>query len=162
MSDMLIKLYNLSHYQTSPAADMERRGIDIRRALTPEKHVIVPWVLRHFSAHWASECEAAFCSRPVSCFIAALKGEMAGFCCHDVTCKGFVGPIGVSSYERGQGIGKALLMASLNDMVHQGYAYAVVGDAGPEKFFSTAAGASIIEGSEPGIYRGMFKGNKTD
>ena len=162
MSDMLVKLYNLSDYQVSSGSGIKDRELTIRRALTPEKHIIVQWVMKYFSAYWASECEAAFCRHPVSCFIAARKGDMAGFCCYDVTCKGFVGPIGVLPSERGMGIGRTLLQASLYDMLNQGYAYAIVGDAGPEEFFTSSSGAFIIEDSKPGIYREMLRENKSN
>ena len=156
MSDMLIKLYTLSDIDPL-VRNVQETGIDIRRALVPEKHILLKWILKYFSEYWADECETAFCSHPVSCFIAESEGKAVGFSCYDVTCKGFVGPIGVEQDMRGRGIGKALLMLSLHDMAHQGYAYAVVGDAGPEKFFSTAAGASVIQGSESGIYKGMLR-----
>jgi GNAT superfamily N-acetyltransferase len=158
MSDMLVRLYTQVECMAL-VKNLEKSGIDIRRALTAEKHIVVEWVLTHFTAHSASECEAAFYHSPVSCFIAVLEGEVDGFCCYDVTCKGFIGPIGVREDMRGKGIGKALLLTSLNDMAHQGYAYAIIGDAGPEKFFSATAGATIIHGSEPGMYQGMLRKN---
>ena len=161
MADMLIKLYTLSDC-TVLVKRLEDSGINIRRALVPEKHIVVQWVLKHFSAHWASECETAFSSHPVSCFIATFEGKAAGFTCYDVTCKGVIGPIGVREDMRGKGIGKALLISSLHDMAHQGYAYAIVGDVGTEEFFSSVAGASVIKGSEPGIYRGMLRENSHD
>jgi hypothetical protein len=156
VSDMLIKLYALPDY-SALVRTIQESAIDIRRALVPEKHIIVQWVLKNFNSHWANECEAAFCRQPVSCFIAMSEGRAIGFSCYDVTFKGFIGPIGVEQDVRGMEIGKALLMVSLHDMIHQGYAYAVVGDAGPEEFFSNTAGASVIKGSKPGIYKGMLK-----
>jgi hypothetical protein len=41
---------------------------------------------------------------------------------------------------------------SLQDMAVQGYAYAVVGWAGPEAFFTHTVGAMPIPDSSPGIY----------
>jgi hypothetical protein len=38
-----------------------------------------------------------------------------------------------------------------------GYAYAVAGAVGAPEFFRRVAGATEIEGSTPGIYRGMLK-----
>ena len=39
----------------------------------------------------------------------------------------------------------------------QGYAYAIIGWAGPVGFFEKTVGAKVIENSEPGIYQGMLK-----
>ncbi len=42
--------------------------------------------------------------------------------------------------------------------MRKGYAYAVIGWAGPTEFYEKTVGATIIEGSEPGIFRGPLKG----
>jgi predicted N-acetyltransferase YhbS len=54
------------------------------------------------------------------------------------------------------GIGKALLFACLEDMKHQGFGYAIIGGVGPAEFYAKAVGAVAIEGSAPGIYRGLL------
>jgi hypothetical protein len=41
-------------------------------------------------------------------------------------------------------------------MRDEGYAYAQIGWAGPTKFYEKIVGATIIEGSEPGGYRGKL------
>ncbi len=38
----------------------------------------------------------------------------------------------------------------------EGYAYAIIGGAGPTEFYTKAVGAVAIEGSTPGIYRGVL------
>jgi hypothetical protein len=43
-------------------------------------------------------------------------------------------------------------------MKAEGYAYAVIGWAGPQEFYARLVGATVIEGSEPGIYRGPLTG----
>lgn len=156
MPDMLVKLYELPPIE--PVIEQQRsQGIEIRRALAPEKHVVVEWVRQTFSNGWASECDVAFSNHPVSCFIAIKEGRVIGFACYDATCKDFFGPTGVDPAFRGQNIGKALLLACLHAMAAQGYAYAIIGGAGPVDFYAKATGATIIEGSVPGIYRGMLK-----
>lgn len=70
--------------------------------------------------------------------------------------KGFFGPTGVDMSARGKGIGQALLLRTLLDMRDQGYGYAVIGGAGPTEFYQRSVGAIPIEGSSPGIYRGML------
>ena len=93
---------------------------------------------------------------PVSCFIAVKDGALVGFACHEATAKGFFGPTGVDDSCRGKGIGQALLVRTLLDMREQGYAYAVIGGAGPTGFYERTVGATAIAGSVPGIYRGML------
>jgi GNAT superfamily N-acetyltransferase len=156
MPDMLVKLYDLP--DAKPVCDaVKQAGFDIRRALAPEKHLVSGWVKENFSAHWASECEASFAGRPISCYLAVKDGRIAGFACYDATCKAFFGPTGVHPDWRGQGVGKALLLASLQAMYAEGYAYAIIGGAGPQEFYARTAGATVIEGSSPGIYRGMLR-----
>jgi GNAT superfamily N-acetyltransferase len=82
--------------------------------------------------------------------------ELIGFACHEATAKGFFGPTGVDTVARGKGVGQALLLTTLLDMYAQGYAYGVIGGAGPMEFYRRSVGAVPIEGSEPGIYRGML------
>ena len=151
MPDMLVKLYELPDLQHL-VDRLERKGVTIRHAMPYEKHTVVEWVRDTFSAGWGSECEVCFGNQPVSCFIATKEGRILGFACHDCTCRNFFGPMGVAEEARGQGIGKVLFLACLHAMREQGYAYAIVGGAGPTKFYTEAAGATVIEGSEPGIY----------
>jgi GNAT superfamily N-acetyltransferase len=168
MADLLVRLYALP--DAAPAlARVRSQGIEIRRACAYEKDAVAAWVRRHFSARLAAEADAAMVSRPVTCFLAVTKdtsraigpapydlaAEPAlGFACYDVTARGLFGPAGVRADRRGAGIGTALLLASLHAMAAEGYAYAVIGWAGPVAFYARAVGATLIEGSEPGIYRG--------
>lgn len=156
MTDMLVKLYALPPLH--PEIEEQRAlGIDIRRTLPPEKHVVVAWVKKHFNDHWGSETERAYSNHPVSCFIATLDGKMIGFACYDATARGFFGPTGVAEVARGKGTGKALLLACLHDMYVQGYGYAAIGGVGPAEFYAKVAGAVEIPDSTPGIYRGLLK-----
>ena len=52
---------------------------------------------------------------------------MLGFACYDTTHKNFFGPTGVDAAKRGQGIGTALLLATLHAMREAGYMYAIIG-----------------------------------
>ena len=82
--------------------------------------------------------------------------EMLGFACYDATVKGFFGPTGVAKEERGQGIGKALLLACLNAMKEEGYGYGIIGGAGPVHFYEKCCGAQVIENEQPNIYSRMI------
>jgi ribosomal protein S18 acetylase RimI-like enzyme len=153
--DMLVKLYNLPNSQAA-FERLNTTGCMVRRALAPEKHKIVAWVRETFSEAWASEAEVAFSRQPISCFVAIQKGKIVGFACHDVTCLNFFGPTGTEPTARNSGIGTALLFACLEAMKQQGYGYAIIGGVGPADFYAKAVGAVMIEGSAPGIYRGLL------
>jgi GNAT superfamily N-acetyltransferase len=156
MPDMLIKLYELP--QVGPDLEkLRQQGITVRRAMPYEKHHVVQWVRDTFGPGWASECDVAFSRDPISCFIATEERKIVGFGCYDSTCRDFFGPTGVAEEKRGRGIGSALLLACLHAMAAIGYAYAIVGGAGPTQFYAKVAGATEIEGSTPGIYRDQLK-----
>jgi GNAT superfamily N-acetyltransferase len=67
--------------------------------------------------------------------------------------------MGVDENYRGKDIGKALLLISLKGMWDIGYAYAIIGSAGPVKFYEKVVNAIPIENSVPGIYKGIFRKN---
>lgn len=155
MSDLLVKLYELkddSHFM----AEMEKKGVLIRKPMGPEKALVVNWVREQFGEGWASETDTALGNRPGSCFIAITGEQLVGFGCYDATYLGFFGPTGVAESQRGRGVGKALLLACLFDMKSKGYAYAVIGSAGPVDFYAKTVGATIIPNSDPGPYRTML------
>jgi GNAT superfamily N-acetyltransferase len=153
--DMLVKLYELPDSQAAYQR-LQQAGITLRRALAPEKHIVTSWVRKNFSDAWASEVDVAFSRQPVSCFIAIQQSKVVGFACHDATCANFFGPTGVEPNARKNGIGAALLFACLEAMKQQGFGYAIIGGVGPAAFYSKTVGAVAIEGSEPGIYRGLL------
>lgn len=155
MPDLLVKLYKLPPLDVE-FENMRSQGIVVRRVIRPEKHLVLNWVSEHFTAHWVSECEASFFQNPASCWIAVENEAMIGFGCYDTTAKGFFGPTGVAEAARGRGIGKVLLIACLHAMQNVGYAYAIIGGAGPVEFYQKAVGAVVIEDSTPGIYDGML------
>ena len=154
MSDLLVKLYELRDDWHFMAA-MEKQGILIRKPMGPEKTLVIRWVREQFGEGWASEADVALSTRPGSCFIAIAESRMVGFGCYDATYLGFFGPTGVAESQRGRGIGKALLLACLLDMKLKGYAYAVIGAAGPVDFYAKTVGATVIPDSDPGPYRTM-------
>jgi len=150
MTDMLVKLYDLPREALALP-----RGITVRRALGSEKNHIQTWVSRVFSQGWADECEPAFGRQPVACFIAREKQQLVGFCVYDATARGMLGPVGVDERCHRRGVGRHLVVTTLKDMAARGYAYAVVGWAGPQAFFAHTVGAIPIPGSSPGIYRDL-------
>jgi len=156
VADLLVKLYALA--PSAPLLEKLRTaGIEIKRAIGPEKQAVAEWAEKKFSRAWASECEVALSAQPATCFLAVKDRKIVGFACYDSTSKGFFGPIGVDEAERTGGVGKALLIRTLEAMREAGYGYGVIGWAGPVDFFRKTAGATVIEGSEPGVYKDLVK-----
>ncbi len=152
MADLLVNLLKL------PALDHSaEQDFCVRHAqpweLTPVRH----FVETNFSRSWADEMSVGFARQPVSVFVAIIEGELVGFAAYECTRRGFFGPTGVISTARGQGIGKALLLASLSALREMGYVYAIIGAAGPVHFYQRTVGAIVIPDSEPGIYIDRLK-----
>jgi GNAT superfamily N-acetyltransferase len=152
---MLVRLWELPPLEPALAA-CARDGVTVRRALAPEKPLVLDWIGRHFAA-WTAEADVAFARLPVACFVAVRQGALVGFACHDAIAPDFFGPTGVAGEARGRGIGRALALAALHALKAQGYAYAIVGGVGPAAFYEKAFGATAIAGSTPGIYGGMLR-----
>jgi GNAT superfamily N-acetyltransferase len=157
MKDMLVRLVGLPNSRAIESELEKEYSIIIRRPLAPEKHLVTDWVRQHFSAYWASEAEVAFSRQPVSCFIAQRGQELLGFACYECTARNFFGPTGTLEAERGKGIGKVLLIKSLEALRELGYGYAIIGGVGPEAFYQKAVGARTIEGSEVSIYQHLIR-----
>lgn len=155
MTDMLVRLYDLPPLDAAIEA-MRTRGVAVRRTLVPEKPRLVAWVEERF-APWRAEVEAAYARLPPSCFIAVRDNAILGFACHDAIAPNFFGPEGVAAEARAQGIGRALLLATLHAQREMGYAYAIIGGIGPAEFYARTVGAIAIPGSERGIYAGMLR-----
>lgn len=164
MPDMLVKLYDLP--DAEPAlASLRSNGLIVRRAIPPERNLVVQWVRSHFSEGWASETETALSHLPPTCFIAvdqtSEQHQIVGFACIEATNRNFFGPIGTLEPHRGRGIGRALLLAGLHAMREMGYGYAIIGAVGPVDFYARNCNAVVIENSSPGIYRGMLRYSRT-
>lgn len=151
MVDMLVRLYALP--EGAPLRrKLEEKGVLIRTCRPYEMHAVQEWIARTFSTRWVSEFTAAMFHQPVGCIIATRNREVLGFACFDATMRGFIGPMGVDPSLRMGGVGKALLVTALEQMKALGYGYAVIGGTGPQEFYSRTVGATVIEGSDPGIY----------
>ena len=159
MSDMLVKLYELED-DWSFLREQEKLGIIIRKPIGPEKHLIIDWVRDKFSDAWASETDMAISNGPVSCFVAIKDETLIGFACYDATALGFFGPIGVEKSHRGQGTGRALLLACMLDMKLRGYGYAVIGSTTIFEFYRKTVGAVEIPDSSPGLWKTWLKRSK--
>lgn len=154
MPDMLVKLYNVK--PCNELIDkLKEEGILIKRAMSPNITEICDFIKETFSQNWADETLKAILNQPSSCYIAVKDKKVVGFGCYDSTAKGFFGPTGVDPSMQGKGVGKALLIKCLISMHEFGYGYAVIGGAGPTKFYENACDAVIIPDCEPGVYRDL-------
>ncbi len=155
--DLLVKLYDLP--PLAPA--MERvvaAGIRIHRPIAPERAAVMRWVTEHFNERWAGEVAMSFAGQPVSCFVALdQQSDIVGFACYNSTFKGFFGPTGVETSQRGNGIGTALLLRSLHALHDDGHAYGIIGWSSLDEFYKTTVGAIPIPDSEPGPYGGRIR-----
>ena len=155
MPDMLVNLYRLPSNQEN-IQKLKEKGIRIERALAPNRHKVMEFARENFGEGWASEVSAAFSNNPVTCYIAIREHEVLGFACFDATAKDYFGPTGVKESERGQGIGLALLLQSLEGLKEMGYGYGIIGGAGPVHVYEKCCGAQVIETEQPNIYSRMI------
>src|SRR5690606_37659839 len=66
--DLLVRLYDLPDFPAE--AKVAAAGIVIRRALPPERHVILDWIERHFYKPWVSEAALAMSQQPPTLWVA--------------------------------------------------------------------------------------------
>ena len=151
---MLVKLYDLP--KNCKELDELSKKISFRRPLAAEKSIVNNWVKKRFGDGWESEVDVSFSRKPISTFIAIEDNQILGFATYDAAYLNFLGPMGVEKSKRKKGLGKALLFLALSSMKEMGYAYAIIGGVGPAKFYEKTYNAKIIEGSDPGIYKGIL------
>jgi predicted GNAT family acetyltransferase len=155
MADLLVRLYDLPVFEAEQK--VRDAGIVVRRGKPFERQFILDWIETHFFGPWVSEAALALSQQPTTLYVAVKDDTLLGFACYDTSAKGFFGPTGVDEAARGQGIGEALLIATLKGMSEAGYAYAVIGDPGPVAFYQKRLDALEIPKSKPGIYAGMLR-----
>jgi len=125
MADMLVKLYNMPHPHDIEE-NLSGSGIKIKKALAPDRSRIIAFSRTCTKDDYSDEVRAAFSNNPVTCYIATREKEIIGFACYEAAAKNFSGPMAVLESERKKGIGKALLLKSLESMQELGYAYVVI------------------------------------
>jgi GNAT superfamily N-acetyltransferase len=150
MPDLLVPLYKLPPMPEVPD------GFTVRRAYPFELSRVRRFIETHFAESWADEAEVAFARQPICVWIAVHEKKIVGFSVADSTARGYFGPTGVDEAFRGKGLGGALLFGALYGLKDMGYAYAIIGAAGPVEFYEKAVGAIVIPDSSPGIYVDML------
>jgi GNAT superfamily N-acetyltransferase len=156
MPDLLVNLLKLPAVEPL-SAELQKAGINVRRAQPFEIAPVREFIEKNFSIAWADEVSVGFANKPVTVYLATRDSRVIGFAGYECTRKAFFGPTGVAENERGRGIGKALLIASLWGLRELGYVYGIIGRAGPVEFYQEAIGAIVIPDSEPGIYTDLLK-----
>ncbi|WP_437603860.1 GNAT family N-acetyltransferase [Sorangium sp. So ce590] len=151
MSDMLVNLLKLPPLEPVIEA-MRRASVVVRRAAPYEITRVRRFVEQRFTTAWADEISVGYANKPISIYLAIRDGEVIGFSAYECTRRGFFGPTGVAESERGHGVGKALLLASLHGLAQMGYAYGIIGGVGPAEFYARTVGATLIPDSAPGVY----------
>jgi len=152
MPDLLVNLLRLPSLEV-----ISNQKISVRRAQPFEIAPVRQFIEKNFSVAWADEISVGFANKPVTVFIATRNGRVVGFAGYECTRKAFFGPTGVDEAERGRGLGKALLIASLWGLRELGYVYGIIGAAGPVEFYQQTVGAIVISDSEPGIYTDLLR-----
>jgi GNAT superfamily N-acetyltransferase len=151
MPDMLAPLYDLP--DAAPMMErVERAGLRVRRADPWDRLRVRGFIRENFQDVWAMEAERAFAQTPITCYLGLQGSEVVGFAVYECTRRDYFGPTGVREDLRGSGLGAALLLACLNSMREMGYAYAIIGGVGPAEFYEKIVGATVIPGSDPGIF----------
>lgn len=139
--DLLVDLHQVDYSKKDS-------GAVIKRALSPDSDLIVDYITKTFNASWASEAKAGLYKAQPTCFVAVIDKKVVGFACYDATGKAFFGPTGVSPEHQGKGIGRALLIYTLEAMLYDGYAYAIIGAVrGAKGFYEKVCNAVAIENS---------------
>lgn len=167
MADMLVKLYNVTPDHTL-LARLAQQQITIKRVLAPDALRVLRFIETSAETHWPqeskeswmAECAAGMANHPPTCFLAVQQRTIIGFACYNATAKGYFGPMGVLREAQGNGVGKALLIASLLAMWDEGYGYAIIGWPARSAmgFYAKTVQAQVIEDSSPGIYRRLIDG----
>jgi GNAT superfamily N-acetyltransferase len=152
MPDMLVPLLKLPAHEPLIQALRDKHDVIIRRANAHEITPVRDFVHKTFSIPWADEILVGFSRQPISVYIAIERGKVIGFGAYECTRRAFFGPTGVRERSRGKGIGTALLIACLAGLREVGYAYGIIGGAGPVEFYAKTVNATVIPDSTPGVY----------
>ena len=155
---MLVKLYNIPHSRDIEE-NLFKSGIRIKKALAPDRSRIIDFSRTCAKDDYSDEVQAAFSNNPITCYIATREKEIIGFACYEATARNFFGPMAVVKSERRKGIGKALLLKSLESMQELGYAYAIIG--WPAKsavdFYKKCVNAILVDEKSSGVYKQMIE-----
>jgi GNAT superfamily N-acetyltransferase len=117
------------------------RGYQIRRAARDEAVAISAAISIGFGGAWPHEVERALAFDPPGVHVAMRDGRLAAFAAHDGNNQGlgWFGPSGTWPEHRNQGLGEALLVASMVDIAAH-HPVAEVAWIGPRDFYERTVG----------------------
>ena len=154
MNDLIVNLYDLPTFKNET-------NYVIKKPLSPNIHLVQKFIRDYFPESWVSEATVGLNKENPTCYIAVDGKDIIGFACYDATAKGYFGPTGVKPDYRNKGIGKALLMKTLEGLKDSGYGYAIIGAVGKSvhPFYIKTCKAVVIENSHPKdtIYKRLLK-----
>jgi GNAT superfamily N-acetyltransferase len=134
--------YNLTTSQLRHRATSQlERSVTPIRATGAKRDAVLAFAEEHFSPIWRFEAEQA----GENLFYIEHDNRIAGFSAHDANNRhlGTFGPTGVLPELRGLGYGRALLLASLNDLADAGYASAIIPWTDAVDFYGKSCGAVV-------------------
>jgi len=126
-------------------AEFERAGIEIHPAEPFHWVIIAPFLKANGWEAWAAECQRALSQTSSGLHIARRGGEVLGFAARDGNNvgAGWFGPMGCAPAARGQGLGRVLLLAALEDLRLQGRKTATIPWVGPVGFYARHCQAQV-------------------
>lgn len=118
----------------------------IERAQGIDEEAVLKFAAENFGEAWTETLRNGFRKNGIPIFLAWMGGKLIGFSSYDVyrNQKGIYGPMGIVKSERKNKVGRALLHEALADMKRKGYAYTVLGEAGPIEYYEKECGAMLI------------------
>ncbi len=123
---------------------LKKYSIMVRRASRHDREAVMEFITREFHG-WEGEVSTALENDPPTIFIAELNGRVVGFSAHESNNlgTGWFGPMGTLKSMRGKGIGRVLLLRSLEDLKRLGFKQAIIPWVGPIGFYHKNCGARI-------------------
>ncbi|MGM0845357.1 MAG: GNAT family N-acetyltransferase [Bacillota bacterium] len=118
----------------------------IERANKEHEATVLRFVEENFGGSWTETVHNGFLQKEIPIFLAWEDTKLIGFSSYDVFRgqKGIYGPMGVLKTERNNKVGSQLLHEALQDMKEKGYAYIVLGEAGPIEYYEKECRATLI------------------
>lgn len=132
---------DLSARRAAPGLSGPQLGV--RRGRAGDAEAVRALVREHFVPPWEHEMTLALGRALPTAFVAERAGGLVGFAAYAIYRPDLFGPLGTVPGERGNGIGRALLNACLDDMAATGLAVAQINWVGPASFYERAAGARM-------------------
>jgi len=152
--ELIVNLYSEKAIEVVPLKEGR-----IERVLPFEAGHVRSFIKKVFPrTEWADEISGPLNGPKTTVFVAIEGKKIVGFAAYDATAKDFFGPLGVDPKYRKKGYGEALCKACFRAMKEEGYAYAMIGYAGPVAWYSKHFGAVEVGNTlEESVYSRSFR-----